>query len=121
MSRVKSEKTILLEKERAIRRERREQKRAEREVRKAARELKRTAQESYDAKNSGDLEMKRSEFTTSGCARCHGFGIATKWLPGVGPVCPECFDHCDFDGRATPAEPGTAAVVQPDQLALFES
>jgi len=121
MSRVKSPERILLDQDRAIRRERREQKRIERETKRAARELKAKAQENYDAKNGGDHEMRRSEFTTSGCARCHGFGIATKWLPGVGPVCPECFDHCDFDGRATPAEPGTAAVVQPDQLALFES
>jgi hypothetical protein len=66
--------------------------------------------------------MKRSEFHPRLCCRgCGGFGVATKWLPGVGPVCPECFDHVDFDGRATPAEPGTTAVGATPQLALFEN
>jgi hypothetical protein len=120
MSRPKSPERILLDQERAIRRERREQKRIERETKRAARELKAKAQESYDAKNGGDLEMKRSEFHPRLCCQgCGGFGIATKLLHGVGPVCPEC--EKNFDGRATPAEPGTTAVVQPDQLALFES
>jgi hypothetical protein len=120
MSRPKSEKTILLEKERAIRRERREQQRVEKEARRVTREVKRTARESYDAKNGGVHEMKISVFHPRLCCQgCGGFGIATRWLPGVGPVCPECLDKAD--GRATPAEQGTTAVVQSDQLALFES
>lgn len=68
--------------------------------------------------------MKRSEFHPRLCCQgCGGFGIATKWISGVGPVCPECFDHFDFDGRATPAATpmGTTAVGQAAQLALFES
>jgi len=91
MSRPKSEKTILLEKERAIRQERREQKRIERETKRAARELKRTAQESYDAKNGGgDHEMKYSEFKPALRCKLCGEGSMEVAVSGFGFVCWKC-------------------------------
>jgi hypothetical protein len=90
MSRPKSPERILLDQERAIRRERREQIWAERGVRRAAREAKRQARESYDAKNGGDHEMKCSEFKPSLRCKLCGEGSIEVAVSGFGFVCWKC-------------------------------
>jgi len=90
MSRSKSPERILLDQERAIRKERREQKRIEKEARRAARELKAKAQESYDAKNGEDHEMKRSDFKPALRCKLCGEGSMEIAIPGFGFVCQRC-------------------------------
>ena len=90
MSRPKSEKTILLDQERAIRKERREQKRIEKEDRRLARETTRKAREGFDAKNGEVHEMQRSDFKPSLRCKLCGEGSMEVMVSGFGLVCWRC-------------------------------
>ncbi len=90
MSRPKSPERIQRDKERAIRRERRELRQAEKASRKAARDIKHKAQASFDAKNGGPHEMKRSEFKPALRCKLCGQDSMDVVIAGFGFVCWRC-------------------------------
>ncbi len=90
MSRPKSPERILRDQERAIRRERRELRQAEKASRRAAREIKHKAQTSFDAKNGGPHEMKRSDFKPALRCKLCGEGSMEVSVPGFGFACWGC-------------------------------
>jgi hypothetical protein len=122
MSRLKSPERIQLDKDKQIRRERRELLRQQKEARRIIREEKRRIRESYDAKNGGDYTMKRSEDMPKHDVLCSVCGNIKSWgqfMPGDPPICIDC-DRVKH-GRATPAEPMGTTAEGNAQLALFES